>query len=120
QKNAAVRSSRWFKLIICHSGECSAFTSSGSLWLIVSSHGLPPFVQTRRSNMSFRLLVGAYQFIGPMIVHAPARPSHAYVSRPHISSGSFLLCFSQQLHGHTHSAIEVETHALQLWVRARP
>lgn len=37
----------------------------------------PPFMQTRRSNISFKLLVGPYQFTGAMMAHASARSSRA-------------------------------------------
>src|SRR5437667_365925 len=40
---------------------------------IRSGRGLPPFMQTRRSNMAFRLEEGPYQFTGPIKAQASAR-----------------------------------------------
>lgn len=47
-----------------------------------------------RSNLSFRLLVGPYQFTGPMIAQASAKSSRAYRSRSQSKSGSFVFFFS--------------------------
>ena len=50
-----------------------AWAFSVSFLSIRSGRGLPPAAQTRRSNISLKLVVGPYQLVGPMKAQASAR-----------------------------------------------
>lgn len=74
----------------CIHGEESsnAMAFSGSLWSINVSPGPLPFMQTKRSNINFKLLVRAYLSMGLLIAHASAISGLAYRSRFHLRSFS--------------------------------